>query len=456
MPPATTASSETAVTTLYPMAALAFTLDGAPSDAALALDALFTAASPLDLLRLAAAAREPWRWPNSPWPELRAARVAALDPSLPASAACVCLASLDRDGYVREAATRLLARCACAYARRFLWMRLDDVVPSISAFADGPLLSALPDLDADDLVADLPLLDQLATRDRARRSAPLFAALSTAASASPEVRAALRRALSSTDPALRSACARRLAGDPDDVARAEALLAALRDPSPRVHLWAAREATSRKTAPAVAAAVAPAMCAHPNPSVRLRGLRHAARGPDGDAHLRRAVIDVDATVRFEARSALVRLGGADHRALAAEVLREGAPSAWPDPERALGALGAMDDVGERDDWPLVARFLEHPRVRVRAEALRALGSLAPELFVDVFVAGVRHRNRRVAREATRSLERCAASMSVEAFRARVPDDALVAMLRDAGLRPACREAVRRLLSARGLGRRRRG
>lgn len=428
--------------TLYALARRALT---GPLLDALALDAALARARPPELLKLSTVVREPWRQ-SEPWPVIDRARLTTLDPTMPEDAALLCAASLDRDGFVRELAVRALVRFAPPHARRFLWMRLDDVVPAIATRADEALDVSAMTLDA--LVGDLGLLEQLAVRERARRRSSLVTALRTLASNDPAVRAALRRGLSAPDAEVRSACARRLAGEGDDAVRIEAIRTALRDPSPRVHLWAAREAALRKTAPAVAAAVAPAMCAHDEPSVRLRGVRILARDDETHEALLAATIDVDASVRFEARAAVVRGGAFDHRAVALDALGEGGPEAWPDARRALGALGAMYDVGQRDDWPLVARYLAHPRTRVQAEALRALASLAPDLFVDVFVAKLRHRSRRVARESVTALERCAQGLGAVTFRAVVSDATLRALADDGALREPVRIAARRFLKAR--------
>lgn len=42
------------------------------------------------------------------------------------------------------------------------------------------------------------------------------------------------------------------------------------------------------------------------------------------------------------------------------------------PDRLVGALGALSDMGTAEDAALVRTFLEHPRARVRKEAERTL------------------------------------------------------------------------------------
>lgn len=407
--------------------------------AALELVSALANARPTELSRLATIVREPRRRPV-PWPSIEMWSVLELDPTLPRDAVLLCAASLDRDGFLREVAVRALARSSISSARRFLWMRLDDVVPRIAESADEALLANPLALDA--LVAEVPLLDLLAMRARARRQPAFVRAMARLASGDGDVRAALSRGLSSPDSDVRASCARRLAGS-DDAVFIEALRVALADPSPRVYLWAAREASLRKTAPAVAATVAPVMCAHDDPSVRLRGVRIVARGEDNPEALLSATIDVDASVRFEARAAVVRGGAFDYRAVAVEALSEEASDA----RRVLGALGAMYDVGERDDWTLVSRYLSHPMSRVQAEALRALTSLAPDLFVDAFAGALRHKSRRVAREAVSALERCAVSLSDAVFRTAVSDATLREISDDASLRESVRITARRLLKA---------
>lgn len=421
---------------LYLLAARALTGE---LSSAVALDEALATARPTELLKLSTVVREPWRRPE-PWPSIELWRALSLDPAVPRDVALLCAASLDRNGILREASVRSLRMSVAPYARRFLWMRLDDVVSAIALLADEALSNVARTPDA--LVADIALLDQLAARERARTRPSLVAAMR--ALKSKGARAALQVGLASNDAEVRSSCARRLANEGDDAVRIEALLIALRDPSPRVHLWAAREAALRKTSASVAFAVAPAMCAHEEPSVRLRGVRILVRADDAHEALLAATIDVDASVRFAARAAVVRGGAFDYRAVALGALSEEAP----DVRRVLGALGAMYDVGERDDWRLVSQYLAHPLVRVRAEALRALTSLAPELFVDVFVGALRQKSRRVAREGVAALERCAVSLGDAAFRTAVPDATLREISGDATLRDSVRIAARRFLKAR--------
>ncbi|MES9590587.1 MULTISPECIES: hypothetical protein [unclassified Streptomyces] len=133
-----------------------------------------------------------------------------------------------------------------------------------------------------------------------------------------------------------------------------------------------RESSLRWLARTDPVALLPLLEDSSSPRIRLRA---RARQPHGEAPLRRAVLDPDARIRYDARATLYARG---HTDLAPRGYRDAlAPAAVPD-ATAIGALGGLADLGSARDVPRILDFTAHPKARVRAEAWRALGILAPE------------------------------------------------------------------------------
>ncbi|MES9553550.1 MULTISPECIES: hypothetical protein [unclassified Streptomyces] len=153
-----------------------------------------------------------------------------------------------------------------------------------------------------------------------------------------------------------------------------------------------RESSLRWLARTDPVALLPLLEDSSSPRIRLRA---RARQPHGEAQLRRAVLDPDARIRYDARATLYVRG---HTDLAPRGYRDAlAPAAVPD-ATAIGALGGLADLGSARDVPRILDFTAHPKARVRAEAWRSLGILAPEEV-----------SRRTDRLPPTSATRCAAT-----------------------------------------------
>ncbi|MGW3091157.1 HEAT repeat domain-containing protein [Streptomyces sp. NPDC001108] len=281
--------------------------------------------------------------------------------------AVAALMSFDRSGYLREAGVARLAQAPeeDSFPVPFLLLRLNDPVGHVRDLARDAVTARLGAGHVGLLVELLPFLDKLRGRHRAGRLLTVVEDLLLRSGTQ-----AMWEGVRSGDAPLRASCLRRLARtDP-----VPAVTAAFATRDPALWQWAARTATSKRLAPADQDAVLPCLEHSSSPRIRLRGLRARARRADGEPHLRRAMLDKDARVRYHSRAALYALG---HTDLAPQVYRDALKAASPPDAVLIGALGGLSDLGTADDVPRVVDLLAHPRVLVRAEAWRTLGILDP-------------------------------------------------------------------------------
>ncbi|WP_326765020.1 hypothetical protein OG978_10970 [Streptomyces sp. NBC_01591] len=279
--------------------------------------------------------------------------------------AVAALMSFDRSGYLREAGVARLAGTADPFAVPFLLLRLNDPVEEVRVLAQGAVAARLGPEHVELLVQLLPLIDGL--RGRRRPGRVLTAVEDLLHRAGTD---ALWRGARSDDPLMRGSCLRWLART--DPVTAVGTAFTTRDPA--LWQWAARTATSSRLTPAEQDALLPLLEGSSSPRIRLRALRARARSPQGEAQVRRAVLDPDARIRYHARATLYARG---HTDLAPQVYRDALAPASVPAATAIGALGGLADLGSACDVPRILDFTAHPKARVRAEAWRALSILDP-------------------------------------------------------------------------------
>jgi hypothetical protein len=292
------------------------------------------------------------------------------------ASAIAALMSMDRSGYVREHGVRELARGGEAFTLPFLLLRVADPVVPVRELA----VAAVRDrLDAGNVASLVPLLPLVEGLDRRRRVGATARGIGDLLlHGAPGGRAALwagvRGAGGVADPAVRASCLRLLA----QVDPLGAVEGAMATGDPRLRHWAAGVATAPSLDPAHADRLLPLLERDANPRTRWRALRARARRPDALPHLRRALLDPDARVRYLARAGLRARGHPVTVAVYRAALAPAAPG--PDPGTLVGALAGLSDMGGPGDVPLVLPYLDHARVRVRSEAWRALAVLDAEAF----------------------------------------------------------------------------
>ncbi len=163
----------------------------------------------------------------------------------PAGAVALQIAMCHRNGFVREAAIRLVATCADGQELPFLLLRSRDWVAPVAAVATAAVRARLTAAHVDDLVAALPIVE--AQRQWRRFVAdPLLPEIDRLL-ATPVGRLALVRGLASPDRATRRAAYRHLLGPgpggtqaANDPSLGELFERALTDADPAIRTWAAR------------------------------------------------------------------------------------------------------------------------------------------------------------------------------------------------------------------------
>lgn len=312
------------------------------------------------------------------------ARLLAVDAELRRSAAnidattapfgLVALASMQRNGHVREAATRALRESRDPVAFRLLLVRCNDVVPSVAAAAEAGLLAWLSETHADAMTEALPLIDALGRTVRAAASASLSQLSHLLAAPSHAIDRALAAAVrTSHDERTRRLAIERLAKrDPPDETLTRILALCLGDADPRVRLASARLAASKRTPVQVRETLLPMLERDRAPSVRLVALRtrYQADPEQAARAIARATLDPNGNVRHHARMYLARSShGFDTRAEALARLSQAEVTTL------IGALAALSDVGLRADIAAIDPFSTHGNARVRREAARTLACL---------------------------------------------------------------------------------
>jgi hypothetical protein len=284
--------------------------------------------------------------------------------------AVAALLTLDRSGYLREAGVRWLASCDELFVLPFLMLRLNDPVVPVRERAIAAVGQRLGAGHAALLVQLLPLIEGLGTR---RRAGPIVRTVSEIlVSGDPAGRDALWAGARGDDVAVRASCLRMLA----TIEPAAAVEHAIGTGDPTLRHWAASVATAPRLDLDAQRRLLPLLESDPNPHIRWRALRARTRHAGNEPHLRRALLDPDARVRYLARVGMRALG----HPVTAELYRATLADRAATGDAILGALAGLADMGTRDDAPRIIWFLDHPNARLRGEAWRALAAVDPDAF----------------------------------------------------------------------------
>jgi hypothetical protein len=314
--------------------------------------------------------------------------------------------SLHRNGYVREVGLEELARTSDAAALPFFALRLDDIVPKLREYARAELDRRIDPRFAKELVALLPLVRRLSTRMRAGASATLRAIEAFAVDPRGG-QAALIDATRAGEPRLRRTALVLAIRRADLGERLAPMLAhALADDDARIARWAGSEITSARAPDSVRVALLPLLERHRDPSVRRRAVlaRAKAGGAEDAERLRNALLDPRAMVRRTAREKQPDVRSADvYRVVLAD--REAGR------RDVLGALAGLAEVGRAEDAELAIPWIEASDPRLQAEAVRCIGTLAPEAYRAMLEEKEKSVYSAVRRESSRALSRSPGSSS---------------------------------------------
>ncbi len=272
------------------------------------------------------------------------------------------LATMHRDGRVREQAVRRLASGVDVIAWPWLLLRLNDwVEPVRSAAAVGVKQRLLPS-SADAAAASLPILERLRQSGR-EKPVELLGRIEALLTAS-EGRAALCAAMLHA-PTKTARIAMRLWVRHVGLAEwAPIWPQLLRHPDALIRSEAACK-LAREADATTAAGMVDVLCTDRLSRIRIEGLGIAARipGAEGEARLLRAMFDSSSGVRATARLLLAERGPVDFADMYRRQVVATTPSAL------APAIAGLGETGSVADLPLIVPLFDHPKPRVRLAAV---------------------------------------------------------------------------------------
>lgn len=308
------------------------------------------------------------------WRQLQAPDLAAVA-ALPGGATLLQFAMCDPSGHVREAAIRRSAVCADGSEVPFLAIRINDWVPQVRNAAEAALRARLRANGYNDLIAALPVLDQMRTWQRLGATSILdeidaFFAAATAV-------APLLVATAAPDRFVRRAAYRYLFSSAYADQRS-VLAAALDDPDPEIRIRTARRLLDSDravflawSAPLLRSRLGAIRC---RTAQRLHQLAQPLRWHD-------LLLDRHPGVRAVAQAVAIDADTDPATVYRALVSPAHAPQLHT-------ALLGLSETGGGDDLALAESFLGHDRPAIRRTALRALASFRSDDLVDRCLAAL--------------------------------------------------------------------
>ncbi|WP_145952259.1 HEAT repeat domain-containing protein [Paludisphaera borealis] len=305
------------------------------------------------------------------------------------------VASMSRNGHVREAAVRRLAKSTDGSEVPFLLVCVNDWVSPVREAALAALQARLRPEYAGHFVRNLPLVIRLADCGR-HDHAPFVAAVLDQLRA-PESRPALLEGLTSADRAVRRLCFR-LAIETADIPRLEFLGQAIRDDDPSVRLWAARTAGSTLGLEDYLDLTAVMARDRFMPVRRQALVGLVEMSPEHvEPVLRASLLDPHVSIREIARYHLAKSGGFDARSFYRAAVYEGRL------KNLSSALAGLGETGTREDAKLVEPWLSQPNTKIRRAAARALGRLDGDSHIDDLLRALEDDRPNVSRAAKDAL-----------------------------------------------------
>lgn len=292
------------------------------------------------------------------------------------AAGVVALATMDVDGYVREAALRQLACISGASELPFVLVRLNDWVEQIRLLASRILEQCMTPDNASCFVGSLPLVLDLGGRSRTYHSGTIDSVVTLLQR--PETRAALLDGTGSPDARVRRHCLS-IALGAKDVEKGDILLRAAQDGEPMIRLWAARELSSCEIGdlPEVGRLLEQDRSA----PVRKTILQLQAEGSLEAARVRltTALLDANPSVRSIAQYYLRKANAVTLPGFYVDAVTKCTGKTLE------GAIAGIAETGSSRDAAAVAPFAAHKNRKVRRVAIKALARLADEDYEQLFM-----------------------------------------------------------------------
>jgi HEAT repeat protein len=366
--------------------------------AAAAVESLLSVVTPEDLARLDSVFRE--RSPYSgryrmEWHRLTPSDLGRLESLSGQRFILLGLASFHASGYVREEAVRRLAGSNSGAELPFLFIRLNDWVANVREAARRAVGARLSPLYAGSLVENLPLVARLGQAARDDHSQIVEAVESLLKSA--DCREALLRGAESDDRSLRRICFRLVVEAEGSDTRA-VLERALADRDAMIRLWAARQVSAGLVGEATKDLLDIIKGDRFMP-VRREALRALiSLWPEkAQAELRRALFDLHASVREEARYHLRKAGEDDFASVYRRALADAVGG------ELYSAVSGIGETGAASDDRMVLPYVAHPSTKLRRAAVKALARLNGDGHLSVFLTALLDETPAVSREARKAL-----------------------------------------------------
>lgn len=302
------------------------------------------------------------------------------------------VATLNRDGYVREPAVRAIAQLQHSRAIPYLLLRLGDWVEPVRLAATEALRMLMTPGNAPVFLEHHRLLQHLSAIRRVNLT-DIRREIADYLSSEP-VRPVLMQQLRSEQPSVRLFRYQILAESGE--LRKASVQAAAQDPSPAIRRWiAGRVARGEQPAPDD---LRRALIRDRSAFVSTTMVRWLSE--DDVRRFRDDLTELAfANARTIRRAARFKLRGEaiDFAALARERLIASGGAVAP------GVVATLADTGDASDLPALRDFLDHPRSAVRAAAMAGLARLDPEGALPSALARLDDTSGRVRREAIEAI-----------------------------------------------------
>ncbi|HQR32375.1 MAG TPA: HEAT repeat domain-containing protein [Blastocatellia bacterium] len=304
------------------------------------------------------------------------------------------LASFHSSGYVRESAIKRLKENHDGRELPYLLIRLNDWVAPVQQAAEKEIFERIRIDYAHHWVSNLALLRRLILASRKNHQP--FGEAVFALLRQPECQPALLAGLVDKDVQVRKLCFQ-LAAESNMWNLRELTERSLSDTHPGIRLWGARQ-VSKLDASSIALLLDVLRKDRFMP-VRREYLRFVVdKLPDRAIDdLKFALFDSSASLRWEAAQLLQQAQPFDllmfyRRAF--DDMRD---------ENLIGALSGLGENGKEEDAPLVLRYIDHPRNKVRKTALRSLSNLSAQEYLPIFLAKLLDQSTAVSNQAGKAL-----------------------------------------------------
>jgi HEAT repeat protein len=301
------------------------------------------------------------------------------------------VATLNRNGYVRQEALSRLGTIQDEYALPYLILRLADWVPEIRELAERLVREAI-ERRVVRSIADYSFLIKWMERVGRVDLKPIRTAMIQAMMKRDP--AELRAALEHENPDVRLFCYRAVLVDTEvqpEVVERGLGDAAVKIRMAMVHLIAAQK-------PSCGVGWLRRLYGDRNPAVRVAAVRAAAEAYGVDGAFDKMIFDASAGVRDAARFYLRKYGREDFAPRYREEIR--AVEMVP---RLVGILGGLSETGTVSDYNVVASFLDHPNAVVRSAALYGVARLDARRAFERLVRALEDPSAKVRNTAIKKL-----------------------------------------------------